>query len=81
MTTLKVRRVQKHIETLDVLKLQVAKPSRAMESKVHPNFDKPRTSQEPIIQGNFAVPKPVFQRPMVKPSDSVVVTTKWETFD
>ena len=87
MPTLKVRRVQKLIETLDVLKLQIAKPSRAMESKVHdlrrenPNFDKPRTGQQPINRGNFAAPKPVFQRPLMKRSESVVVTTKWETFD
>ncbi|KAK7265538.1 hypothetical protein RJT34_33158 [Clitoria ternatea] len=72
-----VRRVQKHIETLD--KLKMPKPNSislknedsknmAQKSKVHYGVDMQGR------QGNTKKEQP-------KDSDSVVVTTKWETFD
>ena len=73
----KVRRVQKHIETLDMLRmarensisLKNEEKNLARESKVHCGDH---------MQGRQGNPKK--QQPL-KHSESVVVTTKWETFD
>lgn len=72
-----VRRVQKHIETLDMLRmarensisLKNEEKNLARESKVHCGDH---------MQGRQGNPKK--QQPL-KHSESVVVTTKWETFD
>lgn len=84
-----MKRVQKYIETLDMVKLQNAKSStvegrtrdRRQENSVNKKL-KPvhKTVQQPLNQGNYTAQKPVFQRPL-KHSENVVVTTKWETFD
>lgn len=86
---MQVRRVQKHIETLDMLKLQNTKSS-ATQSKTHDHrrqdnsasdkFKPMQKTQRPLNQANYTAQKPVVQRPL-KHSESVVVTTKWETFD
>lgn len=67
-----VRRVQKHIETLDMLKM--SKPNEGnnnikKESKVDCDVPKQHLQE-----------KQQEQQPL-KHSESVVVTTKWETFD
>ncbi|RZC11028.1 BAG family molecular chaperone regulator 1-like isoform X2 [Glycine soja] len=72
-----IRRVQKHIETLDMLRmarensisLKNEEKNMARESKVHCGGH---------MQGRQGNPKK--QQPLKHP-DSVVVTTKWETFD
>ncbi|GAU47000.1 hypothetical protein TSUD_186420 [Trifolium subterraneum] len=62
-----VKRVQKQIETLDMLKMSKPKEDNiTRESKVHSSVQKQH------LQEN---------QQLLKQSDSVVVTTKWETFD
>ncbi|PNX77945.1 bag family molecular chaperone regulator 1-like protein [Trifolium pratense] len=62
-----VKRVQKQIETLDMLKMSKPKEDNiARESKVHCGVQKQHLQEK---------------QELLKQSDSVVVTTKWETFD
>ncbi|KAK2356012.1 BCL-2-associated athanogene [Trifolium repens] len=62
-----VKRVQKQIETLDMLKISKPKEdNKTRESKVHCGVQKQHLQEK--------------QQPL-KQSESVVVTTKWETFD
>lgn len=63
----KVKRVQKHIESLDMLKMP---RSNSSVEKKHLE-ERQNTTVEKIVKK---------QQPL-KQSDSVVVTTKWETFD
>ncbi|XP_062146518.1 BAG family molecular chaperone regulator 1-like [Alnus glutinosa] len=70
-----VRRVQKHIETLDALKLQNSKP-RSNVGKIPWQQQAHSSRQIPIIP----VQKQQGQQPL-RHSESVVVTTQWETFD
>lgn len=82
---MKVKRVQKHIETLDILKMQKPKSiplknekNMQRKSKVLCGVQKQHMQGK---QGNIAVEQiPKKQQPL-KHCDSVVVTTKWETFD
>lgn len=60
----KVRRVQKHIETLDMLKMPRPKEGSKLEERQNTRVEQIVKKQQPL-----------------KHSDSVVVTTKWETFD
>ncbi|WVZ11247.1 hypothetical protein V8G54_015777 [Vigna mungo] len=68
-----VRRVQKHIETLDMLRMtrqnSITLKKDEKQSNVHYGIEFQKR------QGN-----PKQQQP-IQHSDSVVVTTKWETFD
>lgn len=68
----KVRRVQKHIETLDMLRMtrQNSIPLKNDENKIKMHY--PDDFQR---QGNAK------KQQAMQHSDSVVVTTKWETFD
>jgi hypothetical protein len=75
MAILKVSRVQKHIETLDALKLQNSKPRRNV-GKIPWQQQAHSSRQIPIIP----VQKQQGQQPL-RHSESVVVTTQWETFD
>ncbi|WJX94538.1 hypothetical protein P8452_75945 [Trifolium repens] len=62
-----VKRVQKQIETLDMLKISKPKEdNKTRESKVHCGVQKQHLQEK--------------QQPL-KQSESVVITTKWETFD
>ncbi|CAJ2664179.1 unnamed protein product [Trifolium pratense] len=61
------RKEQKQIETLDMLKMSKPKEDNiARESKVHCGVQKQHLQEK---------------QELLKQSDSVVVTTKWETFD
>ncbi|KAK7251251.1 hypothetical protein RIF29_34285 [Crotalaria pallida] len=75
-----VKNVQKHIETLDMLKMPNPKsiPQKSEENiqtknKVHCGVEKQHI--ELVEQSHKKLQQPI------KHSDSVVVTTKWETFD
>lgn len=76
-----VRRVQKHIETLDMLMAKAKSVSlknevnMARESKVH-SGDHVRGRR-----GNSAAERNHKKQQPLKHFDSVVMTTKWETFD
>ncbi|KAL2321667.1 hypothetical protein Fmac_026046 [Flemingia macrophylla] len=76
-----VRRVQKHIETLDVLMAKAKsvylknEVNMARESKVH-SGDHVRGRR-----GNSAAERNHKKQQPLNHSDSVIVTTKWETFD
>ena len=82
---MQVRRAQKHIETLDMMKMP---RSNSIPLKNEDNLQSERKvhsgAQKQHMQGrhdNKAVEQiPKKQQPL-KHSDSVVVTTKWETFD
>jgi len=69
----KVRRVQKHIETLDMLRttMQNSIPLKKDENKIKMHYCDDLERR----QGN-----PKKHQPK-QHSDSVVVTTEWETFD
>lgn len=75
---LKVRRVQKHIETLDMLKLQNS--SSSSNGSKTPLQEQPRSSNQ-----TSAVPKQrnltTKQPSRLGHSESFVVSTKWETFE
>lgn len=81
----KVKRVQKHIETLDTLKMP--RPNSVplknehnmlRESKVKSGVQKQHLQER---QMNTTVEQTPKKQQPLKHSDSVVVTTKWETFD
>ena len=80
-----MRRVQKYIETLDMIKVQTAKSS-SMEGKVHnqrqgnSTIDKSKPIQKLRNEGNYNEKKLVSQKPL-NHSESILVTTKWETFE
>ncbi|KAG2677389.1 hypothetical protein I3760_12G095800 [Carya illinoinensis] len=84
-----VRRVQKHIETLDALKLQNSKPrNNGGKSPCQPQADSSRQQSMPmqIQQVQLRQREPTGKMPMLlqKPewhSESIVATTQWETFD
>ncbi|KAK8957917.1 BAG family molecular chaperone regulator 1 [Platanthera zijinensis] len=65
---MQVKRVQKYVETLDVIKLKNANPN-AVEPAQQQKQKKP--PPPPPTASAAAPPQP----------DSVIVTTKWETFD
>ncbi|GMJ14932.1 BCL-2-associated athanogene 1 [Hibiscus trionum] len=67
---LQVKRVQKYVETLDILKIKNSMPSNdgVQAQHRHTNGQKLAPIQEP-------------QQSRHSGSDGVVVTTKWETFD
>ncbi|GLT78283.1 hypothetical protein SLA2020_498230 [Shorea laevis] len=77
------RRVQKYIEALDVLKLKNTMPKRnnarnkiPLKQQEISNGQRPKQVQEKQRQ----IPV-LLQRQPRQPSESVIVTTKWETFD
>ncbi|PON58370.1 Molecular chaperone regulator [Parasponia andersonii] len=82
---MQVRRVQKNIETLDMVKLQSANSS-SIEGKTHSQrqgnstIDKSMPILKPQNKGNYNEKKPFLQKTL-NHSESIVVTTKWETFD
>ncbi|CAL1375444.1 unnamed protein product [Linum trigynum] len=82
--TTQERRVQKHIEILDMLKLEIGSSSNG-SSKVG-NLEAETTTKQKQEQQQQKVEAKakdvtVLQLPVVKQCDAVVVTTKWETFD
>ncbi|WCJ26173.1 BAG family molecular chaperone regulator 2 [Euphorbia peplus] len=66
---IQVRRVQKYIETLDMLKSKISKAKNKM-----PPLE--QEEKQKIVKAN----KPLMELELMH-SESVVVTTKWETFD
>ncbi|KAK6936406.1 BAG domain [Dillenia turbinata] len=79
---MQVRRVQKYVETLDVLKIKNSIPTTTTSNGYHQN------QQKISSNGNgYHRTTPFHQLPTLQPkhsttsSGSVVVTTKWETFD
>ncbi|PON46244.1 Molecular chaperone regulator [Trema orientale] len=82
---MQVRRVQKNIETLDMVKLQSGNSS-SIEGKTHSQrqgnstIDKSKPILKPQNKGNYTEKKPFLQKTL-NHSESIVVTTKWETFD
>ncbi|KAL5552145.1 hypothetical protein UlMin_002321 [Ulmus minor] len=83
-----VIRVQKCIETLDVVKLQSSISSSTkvripIPQQENSTREKPKPGlkmQQPLNQGNYRAKRSVFERPN-KQSEQLVVSTKWETFD
>ena len=86
---MKVRRVQKHIEALDNLKM--AKPNSiahrnednkmSWETQVRSGVQKCTPIQKDQVERNFMPQQMPKQQQPLNHSGSVVVTTKWETFD
>lgn len=73
---LQVKRVQKYVETLDALKIKNSLPHSS-------NGDTSRIQQSSSVQQarhSSAAPVPL-QPARHSPSSSVVITTRWETFD
>lgn len=70
-----VRRVQKHIETLDMLKM-----ARENSISLKNNENMARESKVHCVDNHMRQGNPKKLQPL-KNSESVVVTTKWETFD
>ncbi|XP_059443795.1 BAG family molecular chaperone regulator 1-like [Corylus avellana] len=83
-----VRRVQKHIETLDALKLLNSKPRNnggkiPWQQQAHSSKQMPipiQKQQVQLRQRESRGQMPVLQQPL-RHSEPVVVTTQWETFD
>jgi hypothetical protein len=88
MAILKERRVQKHIETLDALKLLNSKPRSnggkiPWQQQAHSSKQMPipiQKQQVQLRQRESRGQMPVLQQPL-RHSEPVVVTTQWETFD
>lgn len=88
MSFLKEKRVQKYIETLDMLKLQNS-TANSNGGKISLQRQENSIGKMPIpIQNQPVQPKQMnvtvqmpMQQPPLQHSESVVVTTKWETFD
>lgn len=87
-----MRRVQKYIEILDMLKYQSSKYSSngakiQLQKQDNPTGNISKDSkpvqkqQAPMKMGNSVRTIPKMQQQQQKNSESVVVTTKWETFD
>ncbi|TKY55347.1 BAG family molecular chaperone regulator 1 [Spatholobus suberectus] len=77
-----VRRVQKHIETLDMLRMAKAKSVSVKNEENMARGSKVRSGNHvQRRQGNTAVERNPKKQQQLKHSDSVVVTTKWEIFD
>ncbi|XP_044485075.1 BAG family molecular chaperone regulator 2-like isoform X2 [Mangifera indica] len=79
------RRVQKYIEILDILKLNNSKLG-SKAGKIPPqqkdNIPKPLQKHKvQLKQKNLTEQRPVQQQQPMAYTPSVVVTTKWETFD
>ncbi|KAE8055252.1 hypothetical protein FH972_012104 [Carpinus fangiana] len=82
------RRVQKHIETLDALKLLNSKPRSnggkvPWQQQAHSSKQIPipiQKQQVQLRQRESSGQMPVLQQPL-RHSEPVVVTTQWETFD
>lgn len=70
---MKVRRVQKHIETLDMLRM-------TRQNSISLKKDEKKNNVHYGVEFQKRQGNPKQQQPM-QHSDSVVVTTKWETFD
>lgn len=85
---LKERKVQKYIETLDMLKLQNSKDNGnevkiAMQKQENSSGKMPIPMQKQPVgprQKNITVQLPI-QQQLLRHSESFVITTNWETFD
>ncbi|KAJ9147854.1 hypothetical protein P3X46_029970 [Hevea brasiliensis] len=82
------RKVQKYIETLDMLKLQNSKDNSnedkiAMQQQENSSGKMPTPMQKQPVrprQKNTTVELPI-QQQLLRHSESFVITTNWETFD
>lgn len=83
------KRVQKYIETLDILKLQKSSEN-SNEGKILIQKQENSTGKMPIQmqkkpvraeQKNETEQMPMQQQKVLRHSESFVITTKWETFD
>ncbi|KAJ9173534.1 hypothetical protein P3X46_016657 [Hevea brasiliensis] len=70
----KERRVQKYIETLDMLKLRNSINNRT-EDKIPKQQEENSTGKKPIPMQKLV------QQQILRHSESFVITTNWETFD
>ncbi|KAI9091034.1 hypothetical protein K1719_028304 [Acacia pycnantha] len=68
---MQVRRVQKYVETLDMLKVKNSVPHDKVSHK-HNNKSQQKQRLAPVVEE---------QQPQRHSNSGVVVTTKWETFD
>ncbi|KAF2297662.1 hypothetical protein GH714_002026 [Hevea brasiliensis] len=72
--SIKERRVQKYIETLDMLKLRNSINNRT-EDKIPKQQEENSTGKKPIPMQKLV------QQQILRHSESFVITTNWETFD
>ncbi|KAF8413101.1 hypothetical protein HHK36_001077 [Tetracentron sinense] len=79
---MQVRRVQKYVETLDLLKIRNAMPNGNRGQIPIQQQQKNSSGQMPIPRHSVRqLPIQKQQQPRNSASGEVVVTTKWETFD
>lgn len=81
---LQVKRVQKYVETLDMLKIKNSMPStdenqvRAQQQPRQPDVPRASTLQQ---QQNLQYTQQQPQQAQKHSTSGTIVTTKWETFD